>query len=119
VSIIRMSDRTVTNVGLGGSIPTTGSGLRGAVPFNYEPEYIAVNKAGTKAWVTLQEHNAVATLDLTTNQFTGITGLGLKDYSLTQNAIDSTDACQSQGRLPARCGGELRDRRQDLPGHGQ
>jgi DNA-binding beta-propeller fold protein YncE len=91
VSIIRMSDRTVTNVGLGGSIPTTGSGLRGAVPFNYEPEYIAVNKAGTKAWVTLQEHNAVATLDLTTNQFTGITGLGLKDYSLTQNAIDSTD----------------------------
>lgn len=91
VSIIRMSDRTVTTVGLGGSIPTTGSGLRGAVPFNYEPEYIAVNKAGTKAWVTLQEHNAIATLDLATQQFTGITGLGLKDYSLTQNAIDSTD----------------------------
>ena len=91
VSIVRMSDRTVTTVGVGGSIPTTGSGLRGVVPFNYEPEYIAVNKAGTKAWVTLQEHNAIATLDLTTNQFTGITGLGLKDYSLTQNAIDSTD----------------------------
>jgi hypothetical protein len=68
VSIIRMSDRTVTNVGLGGSIPTTGSGLRGVVPFNYEPEYIAVNQAGTKAWVTLQEHNAIATLDLTTSE---------------------------------------------------
>jgi DNA-binding beta-propeller fold protein YncE len=91
VSIIRMSDRTVTNVGLGGSIPTTGSGLRGVVPFNYEPEYIAVNQAGTKAWVTLQEHNAVATLDLTTNQFTGITGLGLKDYSLLKNAIDPSN----------------------------
>lgn len=91
VSIIRMSDRTVTTVGLGGSIPTTGSGLRGAVPFNYEPEYIAVNKAGTKAWVTLQEHNAIATLDLETQQFTGITGLGLKDYSLAQNAIDPSN----------------------------
>jgi len=50
-----------------------------------EPEYIAINKAGTQAWVTLQEHNAIATLDLTTNQFTGITGLGLKDYSLAAN----------------------------------
>ena len=91
VSIIHMADRSVTNVNLGGSIPTTGSGLRGAVPFNYEPEYIAVNKAGTKAWVTLQEHNAIATLDLATQQFTGITGLGLKDYSLAQNAIDPSN----------------------------
>lgn len=91
VSIIHMADRSVTHVSLGGSIPTTGSGLRSGLPFNYEPEYIAVNQAGTRAWVTLQEHNAIASLDLTTNQFTGITGLGLKDYSQTRNAIDSTD----------------------------
>lgn len=91
VSIIHMADRSVTNVSLGGSIPTTGSGLRSGLPFNHEPEYIAIDKAGKRAWVTLQEHNAVAMLDLTTQQFTGITGLGLKDYSLTQNAIDSTD----------------------------
>lgn len=91
VSIIDMTTRTVNTVNLNGSIPTSGSGLRTTAGMNYEPEYIAVNRAGTTAWVTLQEHNAVATLDLTTNQFTGITGLGLKDYSLPGNAIDATD----------------------------
>jgi hypothetical protein len=96
VSIIDMASRAVTTVSLSGAIPTTGSGLRRGLPFNYEPEYIAVNSAGTQAYVTLQEHNAIATLDLTTQQFTG---LGLKDYSLAangnatpiSNAIDSTD----------------------------
>ena len=91
VSIIDMNTRSVTNVSLGGAIPTSGTGLRSGIGMNYEPEYIAVNQAGTQAWVTLQEHNAIATLDLTTNQFTGITGLGLKDYSLSGNAIDPSN----------------------------
>lgn len=99
VSIINMSNRSVTTVNLSSSITTFGTGMRTNAGMNFEPEYIAVNKAGTQAWVTLQEHNAIATLDLTTNQFTGITGLGLKDYSLSangnatpiSNAIDSTD----------------------------
>lgn len=91
VSIIDMSTRSVNTVNLSSSIPTSGSGLRTNAGMNFEPEYIAVNRSGTTAWVTLQEHNAMATLDLTTNQFTGITGLGLKDYSLPQNAIDATD----------------------------
>lgn len=85
VSIINMADRSVNTVNLNSSIPTSGSGLRSNTGMNYEPEYIAINKAGTQAWVTLQEHNAVATLDLTTHQFTGITGLGLKDYNLATN----------------------------------
>ncbi|MCA1925502.1 MAG: choice-of-anchor I family protein [Thiobacillus sp.] len=92
VSIIDMNTRTVTNVSLGGAIPTSGSGLRSGIGMNYEPEYIAINQAGTQAWITLQEHNAIATLDLTTNQFTGIAGLGLKDYSLPGNAIDPSDS---------------------------
>lgn len=91
VSIIDMATRSVTHVSLGGAIPTSGDGLRTNAGFNYEPEYIAVNSTGTLAWVTLQEHNAIATLDLTSNQFTGITGLGLKDYSLPQNAIDPSN----------------------------
>jgi len=91
VSIIDMGTRAVTTVNLSNAIPTTGTGLRSGLPFNYEPEYIAVNNAGTMAYVTLQEHNALATLDLTTQQFTGITGLGLKDSSLAANGIDSTD----------------------------
>ena len=93
VSIIDMATRTATHVGLGGVIPTSGSGLRNsaATGMNYEPEYIAVNAAGTQAWVTLQEHNALARLDLSTQQFTSIIGLGLKDYSLAQNAIDPSN----------------------------
>lgn len=105
VSIINMADRSVTTLDLtaanlaGGFINTPGSGLRTTAAFNFEPEYIAVNSTGTMAYVTLQEHNALAMLDLTTNKYTGIVGLGLKDYSLAENgnvtpisnAIDSTD----------------------------
>lgn len=91
VSIIDMATRTVTTVNLNTAIPTSGTGLRSGIGMNFEPEYIAVNKTGTLAWVTLQEHNAIATLDLTTNTFTGITGLGLKDYSLPGNAIDPSN----------------------------
>ncbi len=92
VSIIDMATRSVTTVSLSSAIPITSTdGLRTAAGMDYEPEYIAINSAGTQAWVTLQEHNAMARLDLTTNQFTGITGLGLKDYSLPGNAIDPSN----------------------------
>lgn len=55
---------------------------------DFEPEYIAVNAASDKAYVTLQEANAIATLDLTTNQWIDVKSLGLKDYSLEKNALD-------------------------------
>ncbi len=45
-----------------------------------EPEYIAVAANGKEAIVTLQEANAVALLDLTTQKFTKIVPLGLKKY---------------------------------------
>lgn len=56
-----------------------------------EPEYITVAADGLKAWVTLQENNATATIDLVTNQITAITPLGLKDYSLPNNTMDASD----------------------------
>lgn len=55
-----------------------------------EPEYIAVNKAGTTAYVSLQEANAIATVDLTTNTVTAIRSLGFKDHSLEKKALDMT-----------------------------
>lgn len=55
---------------------------------DFEPEYIAVNAASDKAYVTLQEANAIATLDLTTNQWIDVKSLGLKDHSLEKNALD-------------------------------
>ena len=46
-----------------------------------EPEYIAVSPDGTKAFVTLQENNAIAIVDIETATVEGIQPLGLKDFS--------------------------------------
>lgn len=53
-----------------------------------EPEYIAVNKAGTRAYVALQEANAIAIVDLATNTVTSIKSLGFKDHNEKTNALD-------------------------------
>ncbi|EWY37864.1 hypothetical protein N825_15800 [Skermanella stibiiresistens SB22] len=56
-----------------------------------EPEYIAVSPDGATAWVTLQENNAVARVDLTSATVTDILPLGTKDYSEPGNGIDPSD----------------------------
>lgn len=53
-----------------------------------EPEYIAVSENSDKAWVALQENNAIAILDLLTGEFTDVVGLGFKDLSDPANALD-------------------------------
>jgi len=86
VSIINMSTRTATTAGLSG-VATAGSAIR-SPGMDYEPEYIAINAAGTQAYVTLQEANAMGVLDLNTQQFISVIGLGTKDFSLPGNEID-------------------------------
>ena len=66
-------------------------GLNSSVSQDLEPEYITVSQDGLKAWVSLQENNAVAELDLTTNEIVSIIPLGLKDHSLLENVIDVSD----------------------------
>lgn len=46
-----------------------------------EPEFIAVSPDGSQAFVTLQENNAMAVLNLETNEIEGIVPLGVKDFS--------------------------------------
>jgi phosphodiesterase/alkaline phosphatase D-like protein/2',3'-cyclic-nucleotide 2'-phosphodiesterase (5'-nucleotidase family) len=46
-----------------------------------EPEYVAIAADGLTAMVTLQEANAVATLDIASATFTAINPLGLKNFS--------------------------------------
>jgi len=58
---------------------------------DFEPEYIAISKDDTKAWVTLQENNAVAEINLVTNSVTAIRALGTKDHSLLNNGIDGSN----------------------------
>ena len=46
-----------------------------------EPEYITVSPDSTQAFVSLQENNAIAVVDLETGEVSDIQPLGLKDYS--------------------------------------
>ena len=56
-----------------------------------EPEYVAISSDSKKAWVTLQENNGIAEVDLVGGQILRIWPLGTKDYSLPNNAMDPTN----------------------------
>ena len=54
-----------------------------------EPEYIAVS--GGKAYVTLQENNAIAVLDIESQTFDGVYSAGFEDHSTTAIDLDKKD----------------------------
>jgi len=56
-----------------------------------EPEYVTVSADSRTAWVTLQENNAIARINLRTNVITELFPLGFKNYNLPGNAIDPSD----------------------------
>lgn len=91
VSIIDVETRTVIATAGFDNVPRLGTNLRTNTGMDFEPEYIAVEENGARAFVTLQEANAIAVLDLTLNEFTEVIGLGAKDFSLPGNEIDPKD----------------------------
>ncbi|YAF93873.1 MAG: choice-of-anchor I family protein [Nodularia sp. CChRGM 3473] len=100
VSIINLTDFSVINAGFTqfnsqiDQLRAAGVRIFGpnaSVAQDLEPEYITVSEDSTKAWVALQENNAIGVLDLITNQFTDIIPLGFKDYSLPGNGFDASD----------------------------
>jgi hypothetical protein len=64
-------------------------GPEATVAEDFEPEYITVD--GDRAYVTLQENNSIAELDLVTNTVVAIRALALKDHSLPGNGLDASD----------------------------
>ncbi|MDW8177974.1 MAG: 5'-nucleotidase C-terminal domain-containing protein [Gloeomargarita sp. SKYBB_i_bin120] len=56
-----------------------------------EPEYVAITPDSRFAYVTLQENNAVALVDLERGVVTNILPLGFKDHSSPRNSLDATD----------------------------
>jgi hypothetical protein len=64
-------------------------GPNATVAQDLEPEYIAT--ADGIAYVTLQENNAVAVIDIATGAVNAIVALGYKDYNAEGNSIDSSD----------------------------
>jgi len=58
---------------------------------DFEPEYITTSANSQKAWVTLQENNAVAEINLASNTISDVWALGTKDMSLPGNGFDISD----------------------------
>ena len=101
VSIIAVNNNyAVTTLNFGGFsnqlAALKAKGFRIASPTNnfaadIEPEYITISADSKTAWVTLQENNGVAKIDLSSKTITAIFPLGYKDHNLVDNAIDVSD----------------------------
>ena len=83
-----MATRSVSATATLEGVATTGTHIRTNTGMNFEPEYLAINAAGTKAYVSIQEANAMGVLNLQTGQFESVIGLGAKDFSAPGNRID-------------------------------
>ncbi|WP_300715728.1 choice-of-anchor I family protein [Hydrogenophaga sp.] len=92
--------RTVSSAGFGSfdgqiaSLRTAGVRIYGpgaSVSQDLEPEYITVSADSKTAYVTLQENNAIATVDIATKTITSVKSLGFKDHSLAGMGMDVSD----------------------------
>lgn len=93
VSIINVTNpasptvQTVTFTGLNGSEDSLRHmgiriyGPNATASQDFEPEYAAVSPDGKTAYITLQENNALAIIDIPTATLTRVVALGYKDFS--------------------------------------
>jgi DNA-binding beta-propeller fold protein YncE len=58
---------------------------------DFEPEYVTVSDDSTTAWVSLQENNAIAEIDIEKAKVKDLLPLGFKDYSLAGNELDASN----------------------------
>jgi len=89
-SDVRTADFHDFNVGnIDSGIRIFGPGA--SVQQDLEPESIAVSNDSRTAYVTLQENNAIAVIDIRAAHVTRLMPLGAKDHSLVGNALDASD----------------------------
>ncbi|MCH1930099.1 choice-of-anchor I family protein [Shewanella sp. A25] len=67
------------------------NGPMASVAQDLEPEYISISPDNSRAFVSLQENNAIAIIDIANAAISSILPLGFKDYSLDVNKIDASD----------------------------
>lgn len=100
ISIIDLSDTSVITLdfssfnGQESSLENQGFRVFGPnanLAQDVEPEYVAISSDSKTAWVSLQENNGIAEVNLVTKTITNIYPLGYKDYSIAGNAIDASD----------------------------
>lgn len=87
------------------SIKDSSANSSSALARDLEPEYIAVSEDSKKAWVSLQENNALALIDLTANtpKIDKVVSLGFKDHGLEKNKLDANKD-DKEGKLSAHTG---------------
>ncbi len=66
-------------------------GLNASVAQDLEPEYIAISDDSKTAYVTLQENNALAVINIDAGTVTSVTPFGFKNHTLAGNGIDASD----------------------------
>lgn len=66
-------------------------GPNASVAQDLEPEFIAVSADSQTAYVTLQENNAIAIVNIATSSVTAIRPLGLKDHNIPGRGLDPSD----------------------------
>lgn len=80
------------NIRILGRIQSGGTFLRNStVAEDLEPEYIAVSDDNSTAWVTCQENNALAVININTATVSSLLPLGFKNHNLTGNGLDPSD----------------------------
>ena len=65
-----------------------------------EPEYIAFSPDGKKAYATLQENNAIATIDIASAKVISVSGLGFKNVSRISHDVSNKDGGINMKRWP-------------------
>lgn len=92
--------RTVSSAGFGSfdgqiaNLRTAGVRIYGpgaSVSQDLEPEYITVSADSKTAYVTLQENNAIATVDIASKSITSVKPLGFKDHNVAGMGMDVSD----------------------------
>ncbi len=93
VRIARFGDSVPAGVRVHGPDVAVPAGQPAAsrVARNLEPEYVAVDQQSRSAYVTLQENNAIAVVDLRSARVTRVMPLGLKDWRATASGLDASD----------------------------
>jgi hypothetical protein len=94
---VRTLDFTAFNSGVPSGVRIFGPNA--TIAQDLEPEYIAVSHDSRTAWVTLQENNALAIIDIASGAIS-LAPLGLKDHSAAGNALDASDRDNAAGTGP-------------------
>jgi hypothetical protein len=66
-------------------------GPNATVAQDLEPEYITTSDDSRFAWITLQENNAIAKIDIANARLLSLNSLGFKDHTVDGNQFDASD----------------------------